>query len=272
MEGITTQGKESFFMTSQTVDIHIHLLPGVDDGPPAMGDSFALARVCAEAGTGIAICTPHLMVGEWENTRSRVLPAVKNLRNELNSAGIDLQIHPGAEVMAHPSLLNLYDEGELPTLGDHGVHLLLELPWDLWPPGIDDLIFNLQQRGLEIIIAHPERYGPVRQDPDVVGRWVERGVMMQVTARCFDGSESTSAKLARRLLENGWVHFLASDSHSARRSPALGPALDKIAHDYGRKARDQAMENAAAVVGGSARRLPPLPVTKRRRRWFWWPR
>lgn len=251
-------------------DIHNHLLPGIDDGPLTLKESSLLASACMQAGTKTVICTPHLIPGEWDNTRSRVLPAVDDLRRELKSAGIPLEILPGAEAMVHPSLIELHTENELPTLGDHGIHLLLEMPWNFWPEGIEDLIFDLRQRGLEIIIAHPERYGPVRKDPSIVRRWVEQGLMMQVTARSLTSSRSTTGALARHLVEDGLVHFIASDSHSAARSPALGPALDLLAHRYGDQARVQALENAAAVAAGSARQLPPLPIQKKRRRWFWW--
>lgn len=259
------RGGEGDAAVSGLVDLHIHLLPGLDDGPRSRAEALELARLAVEAGVGTAVCTPHLMVGRFDNVRSRVLPAVRRLQEALDAEGLPLRLLPGCEAYAHPSLPALHDAGELPTLGD-GPFLLLELPWTALPPGLDELLFELQQRGLRPILAHPERYAPVQRQPDLVGRWVERGVLVQVNAlHLAAASLGIVHRTAWRLLERGWVHLLASDAHSTRRPPCLGPLLERLAQEAGDDLAARARANAEAVVAGTPEALPPLPA--RRRRW-----
>lgn len=257
-------------MSNQLTDIHIHLLPGLDDGPNSVENAVDLARQAYETGTRVAVCTPHLQVGNRNNTRDVVLQAVAQLAKDLERAQIDLQLLPGAEVMIHPSLPELHTNGLLPTIGDHGIHLLLELPWTPWPPGLEELIFKLRQQGLEIIIAHPERYSPVQKNPSLVEQWVDQGLLIQANAPSLADPKSPSGRLAHTFLQQGLVHFIGSDGHSRNRPPVLGPLLNQLSDRYGEQVQIQAVANAAAVAAGSTRQVPPIPVTKRRKSWFWW--
>lgn len=252
------------------VDVHIHLLPGLDDGPRSLAEALDLARRAVDAGVAVAVCTPHLIAGQFENLRSRVLPAVRRLQQRLDEEGIPLRLLPGCEAYAHPSLPELCDRGELPTLADRGRHVLLELPWSALPPGVDELVFALQQRGLAVILAHPERYAAVQRQPDLVDRWVQRGVLIQVNAgHLVEPAHGAVHRTARKLLERGCVHLVASDAHSLRRPPELGPALQRLAREYGPALAEQAAANAAAVAAGEAAELAPLPA--RPRRLLGWP-
>lgn len=254
----------------EVIDMHIHLLPGIDDGPPDMGAAIQLARAAYDTGTRVAIATPHLNIGHRDNYRSVVVPGVEELSQALAAAEIDLAVKPGAEVRAHPSLVDLHKEGELPTLADNGIHLLLELPWSPWPSSLDDLIFNLRRQGLEIIIAHPERYPQVQKNPEIVYRWVDQGLMMQLNGPSLAQPRSTPGRLAHRLLQEGVVHFIGSDGHSASRPPDLGPLINSLINRYGEQVKIQAMENAAAIVAGAERQVPPITVAKRRWKWLSW--
>lgn len=247
----------------QLTDIHIHLLPGLDDGPAYTEAAITIARQAYDSGTRVAVCTPHLQIGHRDNTRSVILAVFRKFASALQEAGVPLQVLPGAEVLAHPSLPALHDAGELPTVGDHGVHLLLELPWTTWPPGLGELIFNLRQRGLEIILAHPERFPAVHKRPELVREWVEQGLMVQLNAPSLEAPESTAGRLAYTLLEEGLVHFIASDGHSQERPPLLGPLLDQLADRYGEQLILKAIENAVAVAQGATRHVPPLPASNR---------
>lgn len=251
------------------VDLHLHLLPGLDDGPLALADAVALARRAAAGGTEIAVCTPHLVPGRWPNGRRRVEEAVARLQRALDEAGVPLRLLPGCEAYAHPDLPDLLDAGEVATLAGQGRHLLLELPVTALPPGFDRFLFDLQQRGLVIVLAHPERYLPVQRRPELAGEWATRGVLLQLNAaHLLDAGDRAAFRTARRLLERGWAHLIASDGHSRRRPPDLGPALARLAAVYGRALAEQARANAFAVVGEGAGELEPLRVGRRR---WWWP-
>lgn len=252
-------------------DIHTHVLPGLDDGPADASTAIDLLRKAQAWGTTVVVATPHLIPGAYDNTRGRVLPAWQYLVTACRRAGLSLDVLPGCEAMIHPKLLDLYDRGELPTLGDHGTHLLLEFPLHSWPWGWEDVFFGLQERGLRLIVAHPERYEPVQKQPQLIRSWLSQGVLVQVNGHHLVHGSGPVGQTARRLLESGCVHVIASDAHSERRPPDLGRILDTLGDRYGPRLVDQCLENAAAVATGQAGALPPLPAAQpRRRAWIQW--
>ena len=157
------------------VDIHCHILPGVDDGSPSMEDSLQMARMAADSGVTDIIATPHCnLPGDGpKNYRSAALrTGFSRLRQALEQEGIPLRIHPGAEVFCTPELPELLDRRQLQTLGG-GRYLLVEFYFDESAEFMEQCFHQIRTRGLTPVAAHPERYKTVQQDPYMVRRWFE---------------------------------------------------------------------------------------------------
>ncbi|RIE07041.1 tyrosine-protein phosphatase [Candidatus Cryosericum odellii] len=195
------------------VDIHCHILPGLDDGAPDMPTSVAMARLAAVAGISTVIGTPHWIEDEHETDPAQVRQTAKDLQAELNSRAIPLTILPGNEAFISPDLPDRVKKGDVLTLADRGTHLLLELPYEDLPTYVDDVIFKLQLQGVTPVLAHVERYAYVRSDWHVLDRWVQRGCLAQVNASSLDRARGDD--LAQDLMDRGLVACTATDAHNA---------------------------------------------------------
>jgi len=195
------------------VDIHCHILPGLDDGSPDMATSIAMARLAAVAGISIVIGTPHWIEDEHETDPAVVRQTAKDLQAELSSRAIPLSVLPGNEALICPDLPDRVKQGDVLTLADRGTHLLLELPCLDLPTFVDDVIFKLQLQGITPVLAHVERYAYVRSDWHVLNRWVQRGCLAQVNASSLDRGRGDD--LAQDLVDRGLIACTATDAHDA---------------------------------------------------------
>jgi protein-tyrosine phosphatase len=195
------------------VDIHCHILPGLDDGSPDMPTSVAMARLAAVAGISTVIGTPHWIEDEHETDPAQVRQTARDLQAELSSRAIPLSVLPGNEAFICPDLPDRVKQGDVLTLADRGTHLLLELPYEDLPTYVDDVIFRLQLQGLIPVLAHVERYAYVRSDWHVLDRWVQRGCLAQVNASSLDRARGDD--LAQDLMDRGLVACTATDAHNA---------------------------------------------------------
>ena len=199
------------------VDIHCHILPGVDDGSPSMEDSLEMARMAADSGVTDIIATPHCnLPGDGpKNYRSAALrTGFSRLRQALEQEGIPLGIHPGAEVFCTPELPELLDRRQLQTLGG-GRYLLVEFYFDESAEFMEHCFHQIRTRGLTPVAAHPERYDAVQRDPYIIRRWFEGGVVIQLNKGSILGRLGRRAQdTALWLLERGLAHAAASDAHS----------------------------------------------------------
>jgi protein-tyrosine phosphatase len=203
------------------IDLHAHLLPGLDDGPRRMDDALEMARVAVEGGVRTLVCTPHLNAAFPQSHRA-LGEAVPALRRELERAEIPLAVVPGAEIALDRVAALEDDELREASLGGAGRWLLVELPLEGWPVGIPQTLERLEMRGFGVVLAHPERAAGVQRAPDRLRDLVGRGALVQVTAGSFIGDHGPLARrTAVALLRAGFVHFLASDGHSARGRPPL---------------------------------------------------
>jgi len=195
------------------VDIHCHILPGLDDGSPDMPTSIAMARLAVAAGISTVIGTPHWIEDEHETDPAQIRQTVRDLQAELNSRAIPLTVLPGNEALICPDLPDRVKKGDVLTLADRGTHLLLELPYEDLLIYVDDVIFRLQLQGLIPVLAHVERYAYVRSDWHVLDRWVQRGCLAQVNAVSLD--RTMGDDLAQDLMDRGLVICTATDAHDA---------------------------------------------------------
>ena len=208
------------------VDIHCHILPGLDDGSPDMATSVAMARLAVAAGISTVIGTPHWIEDEHETDPAQVRQTAKDLQAELNSRTIPLIVLCGNEAFICPDLPDRVKKGDVLTLADRGTHLLLELSYEDVPTYVDDVIFKLQLMGITPVLAHVERYAYVRNDWHVLERWVERGCLAQVNASSLDRTKGDD--VAQDLMDRGLIACTATDAHDAvHRAPC------RIANEWG---------------------------------------
>ena len=194
------------------VDIHCHLFANWDDGPRNLDEALAIARSAEAAGLQAIVATPQVdreTISRADRPARKILAATERLQHEIQQAGIDLRVLPGAEVTLSPALpARLTDEPWLCVAG-LGQHILVELPSGApWTSEVDEMLFQIALRGLSPILAHPERYEDVQRDRDVARRASGRGILLQVTARSLSHDQGLAGQTARSLVQAGLVSFI----------------------------------------------------------------
>lgn len=212
------------------IDIHCHILPGIDDGSPDINTSLKMAKIAAKDGIRAIIATPH--VGDDDLKRELIVEKTESLNSELKQRKIDVTIYPGAEIEAHLAL----SLADFHPLG-FSKFILIEFPHSFLPTDSTILVKKLAQKGLKTIIAHAERNYDVVVDPEKIKSLVQVGAEVQMTAESLTGSQGPDVKrCAEYLLRRGWVHYIASDSHSpAFRKPILSKAVKVASRLIGKK-------------------------------------
>lgn len=207
------------------IDIHTHILPGLDDGARDLDEALQMARMACADGIQGVVATPHVAAGLYEHSREVILKAVGDFKAVLAAEGIPLKVYPGAEYMLEPDLPRRLSAGEMVTLNDGGRYLLVELPFTSVPPFAEQTFFEIMMQGIKPIIAHPERNAQLQKDPGQLRRFLEKGVLVQVNVGSIKGLFGEKAKKAGEFfLDKGYIHLLASDAHSAGQRP---PVLTK---------------------------------------------
>ncbi|SEA33870.1 tyrosine-protein phosphatase [Microbulbifer marinus] len=221
------------------IDLHCHLLPGIDDGARDLDQALRLARMAVADGITHCVATPHIHPGRYENSLASITEVFTAFKTELERADIPLQLGMAAEIRLSEEILTMVAGRQVPFLGSwQGDRvLLLELPHSHIPPGVEQLIRWLQTQKIRPMIAHPERNKDVLRDFNKVLPLARLGCLFQVTAGAVAGDFGEGPmQRARQLLERELVTILATDAHHEVRRP---PVLEK-----GRRA-------AEAVVGES---------------------
>ena len=247
------------------IDLHSHILPGVDDGPAALEGALEMARAAVADGIELVAATPHVRE-DYPTSADLMEHRLEDVRAAVDAAGVALELRRGGE-LALGALDR--DEAELRRfgLGGNPDYLLVETPYFGWPLDLGQRLFELHTRGVTPVLAHPERNGEVQANADLLRPLVEAGTLVQLTAASVDGRIGRRARAtAFELLERGWAHLLGSDAHTpAIREIGLSAAVDELDDD--RLGRWLTVEMPRAIVDGGE--LPPRPPRKRRRRWRW---
>ncbi len=246
------------------IDLHCHLLPGIDDGPSSIRDAVRMARVAVEDGATTVVCTPHRRP-RFPNTPAIVRDAVATFRERLEEEDIALELVTGMELDIGELLAMDADERAAATLGD-GPWLLVEMPFEGWPLDLPRLMTELEMQGLRVVLAHPERSSSVQKNPDRIRDLVGRGALVQVNAESLTGMLGDQPqRAAERLLRSGYVHVIASDAHTpTRRPPGLRAALDRAAEILRVLPSDIAWmvdDLPRAIISGDVVRPPRIPGT-----------
>lgn len=197
------------------IDLHSHILPGIDDGPRSLEESIEIARAAADDGTSVIAATPHVR-DDYPTAAQTIELSVRELNFALEERAVPLSVVRGAEIAL--SRLSVIDESALRrfALGGDTRYVLLEFPYYGWPLTLEGEVWRLKNLGITPVLAHPERNGEVQSDPGRMRALVEAGALLQLTAASVDGRLGRdTSRCARELVAAGNAHLIASDAHKA---------------------------------------------------------
>ncbi|GHE82717.1 hypothetical protein GCM10019059_45000 [Camelimonas fluminis] len=201
------------------IDLHSHILPGLDDGASDLAVSLEMARMQVAQGVTVMACTPHILPGVYHNHGNDIRQAVTVLQQALDDAGIELSLVSGADNHIVPDFVDGLREGRLLSLADTR-YVLVEPPHNVAPARLDEFVFGILLAGYVPVITHPERLRWIEERYDLVQRLAEAGVWMQVTSGSLGGRFGRRAKYwAERMTCEGRVQILASDAHDTTSRP-----------------------------------------------------
>lgn len=245
------------------IDLHCHMLPGVDDGAPNLDVALAMARCAVADGIQISACTPHIYPGLYENTRDAIQTAINSFQLELDAAQIPLQLTIGADTHLAPDLIANIRSGRIPTLAGSR-YFLLEPPHHVAPPRFEESVFQLMSAGYIPVITHPERLSWIETHYEIFGRLSHNGAWMQLTAGSLTGRFGRRPKYwADRMLDECLVDILATDAHHIdKRPPLLAEGRDAAAKRVGdEEAVHMVTTRPRGILDNvSPQSLPPRPT------------
>lgn len=255
------------------VDLHSHLLPGVDDGAQTLEASIELARLGEAEGIQDLVLTPHHRNGQYINRAETVLQATDQLQAAYQEAGLALRVYPSQEIRLTEDFWTDYYNGDLLSLDGEGWYYLIEFPSHTVPDWALDSLEELVHLGATPVIAHPERNKAFREDFDLLADFIEAGCLSQLTAASYVGAfgdrfRETSLAMVRQ----GLAHIIASDVHHKDHRPfRIQAAYRALEADFGRDVVDQFQAAARQILRGEAVDRRPVVRTKKtqqKRKWF----
>ncbi|MGA1863948.1 MAG: tyrosine-protein phosphatase [bacterium] len=249
------------------IDLHCHILPGMDDGAENIEESVTMCHIAYKDGIRTIVATPHTMNGIFINEIDYIVAEVEKLQNVLITKKIDMLIIPGADVHINYNLLELISDGKAMTINNNGRYILLEFPHHQVPPRISEFVFKLKLNKIIPVFTHPERNLAIQKDLNIILRLVELGALTQITANSLIGEFGPDASLcAVEMLKNNLAHIIASDAHSSKfRSPVLSHSVVKAARITGQKwAEAMVTDIPGAIIAGEDIPDLPAPITPKR--------
>ncbi|WLR55460.1 tyrosine protein phosphatase [Mesobacillus subterraneus] len=248
------------------IDIHCHILPGIDDGSQSMEDTIKMARSAVDEGIHTIIATPHHKNSKYDNPKELIIPKVDKVNQVLASEGINLKILPGQEVRLYGELVEGIESNEILNL-NHTQYLFIEFPSNHVPRYAETLLFDLQLKEITPIIVHPERNQEIIERPEVLYNLVKKGALTQVTASSVSGHFGKKIRnFSFQLIEANLTHFIASDAHNVgSRGFKMAEAMDIIQSKYGIDLVYFFQENAELLVQGNhVYQDTPEPIKKKK--------
>ncbi|MCD1161117.1 tyrosine-protein phosphatase [Peribacillus frigoritolerans] len=248
------------------IDIHCHILPGVDDGSLDIEESFNMAKKAVEEGITHIFATPHHLNEKYVNVKSDIMDRVVRLNESYQQENIPLTIHPGQEVRIHRDIFTSLDKEEILTLDDNGTYLLLELPSGKVPTYTKEVIYELLIKGITPIIVHPERNKELMGNHKLLFELVQEGALTQLTSGSIIGLFGKNVKsFSKKIIEHNLAHFVATDAHNiGTRGFSLQLAYETITKAYGIQRTFYFKENAEQIVRGQSPSVEkPMPFKKK---------
>lgn len=212
------------------IDLHCHVLPGLDDGAENMEEAIEMCRIAEADGIHTVAASPHCRNGIYNNDESTILPVLKRLRETAREEGLSITIIPSVEIHIDPDIFAFFKQNPRLLLG--GRYLFLELPCQSIPPYTEDFLFEMHLKGYTPIIAHPERNTIIQGNPGILKKWIAGGAIVQLTAMSLTGEFGGRVqKVSMEMVQSGMAHFIASDAHSpGRRKPILSRGRKVLEH------------------------------------------
>lgn len=248
------------------IDIHCHILPGMDDGAKNLNESLRMAEVAAKEGITKIVASPHHYTSRFFNPKEEVLTKVKQLNLELQKNDIPLEILIGHEVRIFGELVDEYKNGQIATINEN-MYVLIEFPSNHIPRYAEQLFYEIQMTGLIPIIVHPERNSQIIEQPEKLYHLVEKGALSQVTAASITGYFGRKIqKFSLQLIEANLTHVIASDAHNTtNRSFNMMEAFERIEKEFGIDVVYLFKENAEQIISGKMiYRENPQKIKKRK--------
>lgn len=234
------------------IDLHCHLLPGVDDGSKSMDISLKLATDAVKDGIDYALLTPHHMNGIYLNHKQSVIQQTQEFQVELDRHKIPLKVFPGQEVRINGDLLTALGQDDILFADEGGRYLMLEFPDDDIPNYTSNVIYELMQRGIIPVIVHPERNTMIMKQPNILYDLLRKGCLSQITAGSYVGIFGHKVqKFSKQLIQAGQVYIFASDAHNLpNRKYEMTNAFAKLGNEFGNDYVSKFNENAKRIING----------------------
>lgn len=211
------------------IDMHCHILPGIDDGAEKLETSIEMLKTAERDGIKTIIATPHYCRGRFENNLEDIKNEVKNLNNITEENKIDIEVLAGQEIFLDSYSTKLFKSGIIGTLNESR-YMLVELPFDHLPENAMDIIYELRLLGVIPVLAHPERYQFIINTPSLINDFIEEGCFFQITSHSITGLYGKEVKrTAELMIKHNICDFIASDAHSnIKRTPEIKKSFDII--------------------------------------------
>lgn len=251
------------------IDLHCHILPGIDDGSQSMDDTLDMARAAVDEGISHIVATPHHNLRQFQNPKTEVAKLTSQVNKVLNDHSIPLIISAGQEVRLSGNLIELIDGGEIAFLDDKESYLLVEFPTSRVPEYTNHIFFELYNREITPVIAHPERNHSILENPDILYDLVNGGALAQLTASSYTGHLGKKLeKYSKQLIEANLVHVIASDAHNVDSRPShLAQAYTKLKKEYGEDIAEQFELTTQSIFNGEYI-YPSSPERVKKKRFF----
>lgn len=248
------------------IDIHCHILPGLDDGAQTLENSLAMAKAAVNDGIRKIVATPHHQTSRYNNPKKVVVEKVNLLNSALQKEGIPLEILTGQEVRLFGDWELEYDNDLIATVNDKN-YILIEFPSNHVPNYAERLFYEMQTKRLIPVIVHPERNSQIVEQPDKLFSLIEKGAISQVTASSVTGDLGKKIqKFSFQLIETNLTHCVASDAHNITTRPFhLSAAYEVIGREFGSETVYMLQENAEYIIAGQMiYREDPQPIKRKK--------
>jgi len=251
------------------IDLHTHLLPGIDDGPSDWGESLAMIEAGYRDGIRGAVCTSHVLNRLDEKMDAKLIETFEELRNRVLEKKMRMELWLGAEIHVNAS----FNPGcRAASIAGNGRYYLLELPLNGIPNDVDDRMFQYTVQGHKPVLAHPERNSEIALHPATAYSLVQRGVLMQMNAGSLTGQFGRGIrKRAEEMLEHNLIHFIGSDCHDLKIRPmALRKAYQIVVASRGKEVAEKLfLDNPRNAIRGEDVWTPePIPFDRKKRKWW----
>lgn len=250
------------------IDIHSHILPGVDDGAKTFEESLSMGKRAVEEGITTIVATPHHQNGVYTNEGEMIQEVVEELQSYFDEAGVPLTVLSGQEPRIHGDIIENLDDGSVLKVNGSD-YVLIELPHDSVPEYTGRLLYEMQLAGYKPIVVHPERNTRIQEEPDILYEFVRKGAYSQLTAASVTGKFGKKVeKLSESLVKANLVHFIASDAHNTHsRGFCIKEAYQVIQEKYGQDWVSYFDRNAKAVVANEVI-MAEIPEKVGRKKFF----